>query len=98
MPHFRAPHHLAVARLCHRFNADPHFQYRLHLIATYMWLVNMIAALCVFVFAPGFWQRFSVLYLVLVSLYANFATDYGAVPGAEAAIEAEALRRKGSRW
>lgn len=86
-----APHHRAIASFAHRFNTDPHFQYRLHLIATYMWIINAVVAMGVFLLAQGFWQRFSVLYLVLVSLYANFATDYGAVPASEAAIHAQAM-------
>jgi hypothetical protein len=85
------PHHHAIAQIARRFNADPHFQYKLHLIATYVWLLNMLVAASVFVFAQGFWARFSVFYLVLISLYANFATDYGAVPASEAAIHGEAL-------
>ena len=76
-----------VGRWIKGFDSNPRLQYRIHLTFTYIWLVNMVAALAVFVFAPAFWSRFSVLYLVVVSLYANFATDYGAVPAAEAAIQ-----------
>lgn len=72
-----------------RFQRDPEFQYRWHLVATYFWVVNFVVAIACFVFAQGFWQRISVLYLVLVSLYANFATDYGAVSAAEAAKQSQ---------
>jgi len=68
-----------------KFETDPAFQYRIHMVFTYVWVVNMVAAVLVFSFAKGFWNHASVLYLVLVSLYANFATDYGAVSAAEAA-------------
>lgn len=67
------------------FESDPITQYKIHMFFTYAWLVNMVIAISVFMFAQPFWQRFSVLYLVVVSLYANFATDYGAVSAAEAA-------------
>lgn len=91
------PHHWLVVRIAQHFNADPHFQYRLHLVATYLWLANMLTAVVVFVFAQGFWSRFSVLYLVLVSLYANFATDYDGVSSSEAAIHAQAVHEGDGR-
>src|SRR5215472_15169199 len=67
------------------FETNPRLQYRIHMTFTYLWLVNMAGALSVYLFAQGLWQKASVLYLVLVSLYANFATDYGAVSAAIAA-------------
>lgn len=68
-----------------RFESDPDVQYRIHMVFTYVWLVNMAVAVAVFSLAPAVWAKWSVLYLVIVSLYANFATDYGAVSAAEAA-------------
>jgi len=67
------------------FESDPKTQLKIHLFFTYFWLVNMVVALSCFIFMHGFWSKASVLYLVLVSLYANFATDYGSVSAAEAA-------------
>lgn len=64
---------------------DPVLQYKVHIWAVRVWLVNMLAVLAVYVLANGVWQRASVLYLVLVSLYANLATDYGAASAAMAA-------------
>jgi len=49
------------------------------------WAINFIAVIMVFAFANHTWQVISVLYLVLVSLYANWATDYGAMSAALAA-------------
>jgi hypothetical protein len=77
-----------LSTLLRRFNTDPRLQYRIHLVMTYVWVVNMIIAVLVYSFAPHVWATASILYLVLISLYANFATDYGAVPGSEAAISA----------
>lgn len=71
------------------FESNPAVQYRIHMTFTYVWLVNMLLAVAVFVFLPGIWQAVSVLYLVCISLYANFATDYGAVSAAIAAGTAE---------
>lgn len=49
----------------------------------------MPLAVTVFLLLPGVWASASIFYLVLVSLYANFATDYGAVSAAEASSAAE---------
>lgn len=72
-----------------KFEDDPHWQTLFHKRMSYFWLVNMIVATLVFALAPGLWAQASILYLVLVSLYANFATDYGAVSAAEASESAD---------
>jgi hypothetical protein len=86
--------HSWLSAILNKFNTDPKVQYKIHIVFTYIWIVNMFAAISIFIFGPGIWAKYSVLYLVLVSLYANFATDYGAVPGAEAAISAEEIRNQ----
>ena len=75
-----------------KFESDPAFQYRFHIVMTYFWVVNAGMALTVFFVSQSIWAKWSVLYLVVVSLYANFATDYGAVPGSEAAIAGERVQ------
>ena len=75
----------ALAKDKERFETDAKLQLKIHKIASYFWIVNFFAALFVFFAFPGVWSSASVLYLVLVSLYANFATDYGAVSAALAA-------------
>lgn len=72
----------------HKFEYDPEFQTQFHLTMSYIWLANMVLASIVFFFAPGLWSTASIFYLVIVSLYANFATDYGAVSAAEASDSA----------
>lgn len=74
-----------------KFEDDAVWQTVFHKRMTYFWLFNMVAATIVFFAAPGVWASSSILYLVLVSLYANMATDYGAVSAAEASTEAHAL-------
>jgi hypothetical protein len=68
-----------------RFERDTELQFKIHKTASYFWIVNFVLALIVFFAFPGLWAHASVLYLVLVSLWANFATDYGAVSSALAA-------------
>lgn len=83
--HVHAIRHRWVRHLLKDFETNPKTQYKVHIFFTYFWLANIALSLFVFIFAQGFWQRASGLYLVIVSLYANFATDYGAVSAAEAA-------------
>ena len=64
---------------------NPQTQYKIHRTAMRFWLANAVVAVAVLVFAPGTWAKVSVLYLVLVSLYANWSTDFGAMSAAEAA-------------
>lgn len=63
-------------------------QIKIHRISVRFWLGNMVLATVVFFGFPGFWAEASVFYLVLLSLYANFATDYGALIASEAALSA----------
>ena len=72
-----------LKRARRKFEYDPEFQTKFHLGMTYFWMANFVVASLVFFFAPGLWQQASIFYLVIVSLYANFATDYGAVSAAE---------------
>ncbi len=78
-----------LTHLMNKFDTDPKVQYKIHIIMTYFWLANMIASIICFIYFKGFWANFSIFYILFVSLYANFATDFGAVPGAEAAISSQ---------
>jgi hypothetical protein len=79
--------HTRIFLLVRRFEGDPKAQYAWHKWAMRFWLGNAVAAIAVFALAPATWRQVSVLYLVLVSLYANWATDFGAMSAAEAASE-----------
>lgn len=73
--------------LARKFEGDPKTQYAWHKWAMRFWLVNAVIVITVFALAPAVWKQVSVLYLVLVSLYANWATDFGAMSAAEAAAD-----------
>jgi hypothetical protein len=77
--------HSKLYALVRRFEGDPQMQYTWHKWAMRFWMSNAVIAIAVFVLAPAVWKQVSVLYLVLVSLYANWATDFGAMSAAEAA-------------
>lgn len=88
--HLHAPlRHGWLKHFIKDFETNPRLQYRIHMTFTYIWVVNALVAVAVFVFAQRLWQFASVLYLVCISLYANFATDYGAVSATIAAGQAE---------
>lgn len=67
---------------------DPEFQTHFHRIMVYFWLINIPAVTVVFFFAPGLWAQASIFYILIVSLYANFATDYDAMSASEASAHA----------
>lgn len=66
----------------YRLETDARTQYRIHLWAARFWVFNAIAVLTLFFLTPGIWLKISVLYLILISLYANLSTDYGAMSAA----------------
>lgn len=66
---------------------NPRTQYHAHRWMARFWGANAVAAVIVYVFAPAVWSRVSVLYLVLVSLYANISTDSGAMAAANASTD-----------
>lgn len=65
---------------------DPHVQYKVHLHAVQFWLLSMCLVVGIFFGDQAFWLKVSVLYLVLISLYANLATDYGSMSASMAAF------------
>jgi hypothetical protein len=73
--------------LARRFEGDPRAQYAWHKWASRFWAANVPAVIAVFTFAPAVWAKVSVLYLVLVSLYANWATNFSGMSSAEGAAE-----------
>jgi hypothetical protein len=77
--------HAWVKHILHDFEYDPKVQYKVHLVAMWVWTFSIITVVGLFTFANHFWQVVSVLYLVVISLYANWATDYGAMSAALAA-------------
>jgi hypothetical protein len=77
-----------------KFENDPEWQTRFHLWMVYFWLLNIPLVTLVFFFAPAFWSKASIFYILVVSLYANFATDYDAVSASEASTHALRAEQK----
>lgn len=64
---------------------DPKTQYKVHLWGAVYWLFNFPAVTALFFFAPSLWLKLGIFITLIYSIYANFATDYGAMSAAMAA-------------
>ena len=73
---------------------NPATQASIHKWASIYWLANFPIILSLFFFAPHLWLALGLLVNTVYSLYANLATDYGALSAAQASMyvkEATAL-------
>lgn len=93
-----AVHHRALGTILDRLTTDAHLQYRLHLALTWNWAVQGLAAVVIFAAGRPFWNRYDILYTLLVNGYTNFGTDFSALPGTVAAEHLSKLRRGASPW
>jgi hypothetical protein len=73
---------------------DPHTQWHFHLFMTWAWLISAAPILVLFFWFPTQWLRWGLLITLLYSLYANFATDFGAVHAAWAALRGDQISVK----
>lgn len=76
-------------RLKDRFENDPKFQIAFNKVSTYAWLVQMLLLPIAFYGTTGIWAKYSVFYLTLISLFANFATGYGALAASQSSEAAK---------
>ncbi|MFE3081825.1 hypothetical protein [Nocardia tengchongensis] len=81
-----------LRKFVHDFEEDARTQIAIHKWFIRFWLVNFVAATLVFFLAQGIWASLSVYYLVAISLYANFATDYDALSASQASLHAGEAR------
>lgn len=71
-----------------RFEYDAKTQYKFHLVATWIWLAALLVV--PFFIQHGTREQWATLLILEVSLYANFATEFGAM---SAALSAEQEQR-----
>lgn len=69
----------------HDLEYNPRTQYRVHFYAAVYWLLNFPVILFVFFAYPEVWLQVGLLVTLVYSIYANLATDYGAMSAALAA-------------
>ena len=67
-------------------STNPYTQYKVHMWGAIYWLINFPLIVCLFFFAPGLWLKLGIFITLVYSIYANLATDYGAMSAAEAAF------------
>jgi hypothetical protein len=78
-------------RFIREFEEDAKTQARFHLVMAYFWIV-----LYVFAYQKPIWDKYGVFYVLIASLYANFATDFGALSGAQASMKADKIEVSGN--
>jgi hypothetical protein len=84
--HRRNMRHGWLRHILHDLEYNPETQYKVHIRASYFWAVNLVVALILQIFFNDLWDNIAIFYVAVVSLYANFATDYGAASAALAAM------------
>ena len=101
MPHYRPhrPHRKRIRRnplslIWHvlrndvqKCEYDPGTQWKFHLWMTRYWVANFPVVIVLFFVFPHVWVAVALFINTLYSLYANLATDFGAVPASRAAMD-----------
>jgi hypothetical protein len=67
-------------------STNPYTQYKVHMWGAIYWLINFPLICCLFFFTPTLWLKLGIFITLIYSIYANLATDYGAMSAAEAAF------------
>ena len=67
-------------------STNPYTQYKVHMWGAIYWLINFPLVCCLFFLTPTLWLRLGIFITLIYSIYANLATDYGAMSAAEAAF------------
>lgn len=65
---------------------NPKTQYKVHLYGAVYWIINFPLVTALFFFEPGLWLKWGIFITLIYSIYANFATDYGAMSAAMASF------------
>ena len=66
---------------------NPHAQFSVHKWGMWYWVVNFPAVTLLFFLDPSVWLKWGLYITLIYSIYANFATDYGAMSAAMAAYD-----------
>jgi hypothetical protein len=67
-------------------STNPYTQYKVHMWGAIYWLINFPLICALFFFTPTLWLKLGIFITLIYSIYANLATDYGAMSAAEAAF------------
>jgi hypothetical protein len=69
----------------HTLETDPDTQYKVHRWGCVYWLCNFPVIIWLFFWHQDIWLKVGVFITLIYSIYANLATDYGAMSSAMAA-------------
>jgi hypothetical protein len=83
--------HNALKSCIRNFEENPATQVKFHWFMMMFWIVNAIVGTIIAILFTGTWVAIGVLYVFLLSIYANWDTDYGAVSAAQASLHSEYL-------
>lgn len=81
--------HRWVRSVIEDFETNPQTQFNFHRYAMYFWVANAIAAVVLFTAFRQVWDTIAVFYVLAVSLYANWDTDFDAMSASGAWMEAK---------
>lgn len=70
---------------------NPKTQYKVHLYGAIYWIINFPLVAALFFGEPTLWLKWGIFITLVYSIYANFATDYGAMSAAMAAFGGQPL-------
>jgi hypothetical protein len=89
--------HRWIRHVVSDFEDNPDFQIRFHLAAMLFWMANAVAGTAVMVLWPHLWLVIGVFYVFLLSIYANWDTDFDAVSAAKAFKHARRAAEDGTQ-
>lgn len=73
----------------HLFEYDSTTQWKFHKKMTWFWVLNFPFMFIMYFGFPKEWIALGLLLNTIYSLYANFDTEFGAIPASYAAMKAE---------
>lgn len=69
----------------HDLETNPDTQYKVHRWGAIYWILNFPVIIWLFFFHQDIWLKVGIFITLIYSIYANLATDYGAMSSAMAA-------------
>jgi hypothetical protein len=75
----------------HDLEYNPKTQYKVHLVAAIYWVINVPVIAALYIKFPDIWLQVGLFITLIYSIYSNFATDYGAMSAALAAMQEQPL-------
>ena len=86
--------HAWIKHFVKDFEENPRFQFKFHLWAMLFWILNACVGTVVMFVWPDTWVRIGIYYVFIISIYANWDTDYDAVSASRASLHGEELLAK----